>query len=157
MQPGYFALIDMDEKELKADELWVRNRRLLYGESLADAKPFRDADYVLYSIAQTSKRGDWSTLPFYPQYNRVVEEASVPTDENWLSAKANMLSLYQAMMLSPDLIRKQAFALTEKYKAEIKEIHETAVDMAKLGPKRRKRSELDKIRKQSLDILEMEI
>lgn len=155
LQPGYFALIDMDEKQLKADELWVRDRQLLYGKSLADAEPFRHADYVLYSIAQTSERSDVSILPFYSQLDRVVKEASVPTDEGWQSATANMLSLYQTMLLSPDLIRKQACALAEKYKAEIKKIHETAVDNAKLGLRRRKRSELDKIRKQSLDILEM--
>lgn len=57
LEPGYFALIDMDESELNTDELWVRDSRLVYGKSLADAKPFRDADYVLYSIAQTLERG----------------------------------------------------------------------------------------------------
>lgn len=153
LQPDYFALIDMPEEELNAYEMWVRDRRLAYGKSLSDAKPFRDAEYVLYSITQSPKRTDVSTLPFYPQWERVVEEASKPTPANWESAKANMLSLYQTMMLSPDLTRKHSQELTQEYIAEMKEIYKRAVEVAELGPK--ELTELDKIRKQSLDILKM--
>ncbi len=155
LEPSYFALIDMPESELNANELWISERELVYGKSLTDAKPFRNADYVLYSITQTSERSDETTLPFYPQWKRVIKEATVPKEDNWQSAKSNMLSLYQTLMLSPDLTQKQADRLTEKYKAEMKHLHDKAVEMAELGPEEEELSEFDKIRQQSLEILNM--
>src|SRR5436309_885560 len=45
-EPGYFALIHKSENEVAADRLWVRGNRLVQGDSLAAATPYRDADYV---------------------------------------------------------------------------------------------------------------
>ncbi len=155
LEPGYLALIDIPEDQLDLNKLWVRDHQLLFGDGLAGAQPFRKADYVLYSISQTSQRSDEETLPFYPLWKRVVEEASRPKPDNWDSAKSNMLSLYQTMMLSPDLTKNQAFGLTEKYTIEMKKIHEKVVGLSTLGEEKAEPSAFDRIRKQSLDILKM--
>ena len=47
-QPGYFALID--KPGVGAESLWIRDRQLVAGPDLQSAKPYREADFVLYSI-----------------------------------------------------------------------------------------------------------
>src|SRR5579863_4126463 len=97
MTPGYFALVDMPEQELRQKyRLVVRDNRLCYGDSIAGAREFREADYVLLSISSRPNRSDVGSLPFHPLWQRVLKEASVPKQDNWESAKANMLSLYQS-------------------------------------------------------------
>ncbi|OPY72221.1 MAG: hypothetical protein A4E62_00939 [Syntrophorhabdus sp. PtaU1.Bin002] len=157
VHPSHFALIDLPENSLDVDRLWVKNDRLYTGTSKDEAAPFRAADFVLYSVAQSPKRTDETTLPFYPQWERVKEEAAVPKPENWENAKVNMINLYQALILSPDLTRTQAFDLAKFYKTEIKQIHDQAVDMATLGGKKKEKeeSELDRVRGESLEILRM--
>jgi hypothetical protein len=136
--PSYFALIDMPENEISADQLWVRDNQLLQGQTAAAARPFRQADYVLYSITQTSQRNDLSRLPFYPLYERVLSDAVVPEEAIWKRAKANMLTLYQTLVLSPDLTKTQADALNDQYVKEMKTKHDKAVDMSVLGAAKRK-------------------
>lgn len=155
LQPSYFALIDLPESQLNLNQLWVRDNQLLFGSSLEDAKPFRGADYVLYSITQTSGRSDETTLPFYPLWERVIQEATVPEDAKWKSAKANMLTLYQTLVLSPDLTPKQADDLSNKYVTEMKRLHDRVVDMATLGPSERKLSEIDSKLEQAANILDL--
>lgn len=155
VRPVHFALIDLPEESLDVKRLWVKNDRLYSGDKADGATPFRAADFVLFSVVQSSKRTDETTLPFYPQWERVVGEATVPKPANWESAKANMLNLYQSLMLSPDLTRNQAFDLARLYKTEMKRIHEQAVEMATLGGAKREESEFDRIRGESLEILRM--
>jgi hypothetical protein len=136
LRPGYYALIDADEGAVDARQLWVRENALVSGPSLAEARPFRQADYVLYSIAQTAARDDERLLPFYPQYERVLEEATKTKekdDEAWKSASANMVALWQTLVLSPDLIPAQRDALIEGYAAEMKRVRERTLTLGSLG------------------------
>lgn len=156
LKPGYFALIDIPESKLNIQKLWVRERQLVYGKSLKDAKPFRDADYVLYSIAQTPERQDETTLSFYPLWEQVKEEATKPYEENWRNAKTLMSSLCQTMWLSPDLTESQASLLADEYTQKMVVWHERAVRQASLGQEEKSLpSELDKIRSKALAILDM--
>ena len=117
--PSWFALIDQPEGALDPATLWVRNGRLHVGDAADSAKPFRDADFVLYSIGQDAETTELRTLPFYPLWERVVDAATKATnadgDPNWESARADMRSLYQTLTLSPDLTSEQAAALTDRY------------------------------------------
>jgi hypothetical protein len=156
LTPSYFALVNKPEDQLDIDQLWVSNNRLLYGESKEKAKPFRSADFVLYSIAQTSARSDLTTLPFYPLWERVIEEATGPTEENWKSAKSNMLSLFQTMMLSPDLTESHALKLTEEYRTRMKLVRDHALRTVAMGDKKKpKPVELDTVRQKSIEILDL--
>ena len=156
LKPGYFALIN-SESELNPDKLWVRQDQLVYGKNLIDAKPFRDADYVLYSIVQTTERSDVAKLPFYPLWKRVLQDVTDKklTEEKWQSAKVNMASLFQMMRLSPDLVKQQVYKLTQEYRLEMRRCYDETVGIQNLGDKEEEFTELDKIRKESLDILNM--
>ncbi|MCW5319161.1 hypothetical protein GTQ43_37850 [Nostoc sp. KVJ3] len=133
MEPGFFVLIDKPETQLDTNQLWVRDNQLVYGSSPSEAKPFREADYVLYSIVQTSERQDETTLPFYPLYERVKESAFNPSKNSPPQIKANLLNLYQTLFLSPDLTPIQARKLFNSYVAEIKEIYKEAIGIGSLG------------------------
>ena len=156
VRPGYFALINASEGAIKEEDLWVRDRKLLYGSKFETARPFRDADYVLYSITKTPKRDDLSTLPFYPLWERVRKEAMIPKEDPYLNAKANMTILAQDMMLSPDLTEEQANDLADEYSERMKTLHDSAVKRAQRAPGEEvEPSELDRVRSKALSILRL--
>ena len=133
LEPSYFVLIDKPESELKTEQLWVRDNQLVYGATLAEAKPFREADFVLYSIVQTSDRNDITTLPFYPLFERAKEAALQGDDKSWERAKANLLSLHQTLALSPDLTPTQAKQLFSNFLEETRDAYRTAQELGSLG------------------------
>ncbi len=124
--PGYFVLIDAPETSMEIDKLWVRGDKLFYGSTAADAVPFREANYVLYSIETAESREDESLLPFYGQYEQVLKAASLGTERAWKSAKARMHTLYQALIFSPDLIPEQANRLCDQYVEQMKAVYNKA-------------------------------
>lgn len=138
LKPGYFVLINHPETEIDQSKIWVRDDKLCFGDSLSSAKPYRDADYVLYSLAQTEERTDIEMLPFQELWDRVRQDAEQPSENHWKSAKANMMSLYQTLNASPDLTAVQAKALATHYLDEMKENHEFAISINDMeaGPHR---------------------
>jgi hypothetical protein len=130
LEPSYFVLIDgqsddADRPPIDISQLWVKEGRLFKGDS-GPQEEFRDADYLLYSIVKSSRRGDVTSLPFYPLFERAKQEASVPDDNSWIRARSDMLSLYQTLILSPDLTRPHADELGSQYHAELKNVHRQA-------------------------------
>jgi hypothetical protein len=131
--PSFFALIDAADEEVDQNALWVRENRLYQGPSLEESTPFRSADLVLYSIVQTAVRGDERILPFYPLFERVQQSATSTDEADWKRAKADMASLWQTLILSPDLTRPQSRQLATHYRAELDELLAEAKEMTPLG------------------------
>ncbi len=50
-----------------------------------------------------------------------------------MKARANIVSLYQTLLLSPDLTSAQADALAHGYATRMKEVHDRAVRLGRLG------------------------
>ncbi len=133
-RPGYYALIDA--VDVDPQTLWVKERKLYQGSNLKSAKPFRSADYVLYSFSspKDNLRDDTSTLPFNELWERVKKEAASPVeDPDYKNAKILMANLYQNIILSPDLTETQADSLAEELKNRMKAIHERAVALGAMG------------------------
>lgn len=142
--PGYFALLNNSDGKVDPGHLWVKDNRLCYGTSLDKAislqdqgagrnNPLQEIEFVLYSIAQTDDRSDVELLPFYPLWERVQNEATQPGDDHYKSAKANMLSLYQTMTISPDLTEPQAGRLLDEFVQKMQQLHARAADLDALG------------------------
>lgn len=151
--PGYYAMVDLPEEELDPGQLWVKDNRLLRGPNRGEARSIRDADYVLYSVGQSETRSDVASLPFYERRQRVMVEAT----KDFKSAKANMLSLYQDMIVSPDLTENDVKMLYERWIAEMVKHRDRQQRLANLsGDDERKLSRLDEKRSKAHDILELE-
>src|SRR5262249_31046543 len=120
--PGYAALIEAPEQTFDRMQLWVREDQLLYGPNSAQAQPFRQADDILYRVVQTAERSDEVALPFYPLLEQIRKAAAQPDHESWQIANANLVTLYQTLAQSPDLIPMQVDALMERYTTEIKQL-----------------------------------
>jgi hypothetical protein len=132
--PGFFALIDPHDPGFRAERLWVRDRQLLEGDSLATAVPFVGGDFILYSVVSSDRRSDESTLPFYPQYERALAQARHGDENSWLRARADEAALWQSVLASPDLTEPHAEELAESYRAKIRRAHRKAVENGVLGP-----------------------
>jgi hypothetical protein len=155
-RPSYFALIDKPNVDPK--KLWVRENRLVSGNSLEAAKPYREADFVLYGFASPpdNLRDDFDTLPFNETWKQVKKEASSAVeDPNYKNARILMANLYQQIIASPDLTEDQAFALADDYDAQKTKIHEHAKSIGLMGGEGAAGEEKDrqnKIRRLALDI-----
>jgi hypothetical protein len=100
LEPSYHALIS---GKVDLENLKVVGNKLLYknGDRLQD-------DYVLYSIFSSRKREEIRTLDFYKSI-AVLDAASLSNDEKgWERAKSAVITIYQEMIASPDLIGSQA-------------------------------------------------
>jgi hypothetical protein len=152
--PGFFALIDAPGVDPKT--LWVCDQQLMAGDSMQSCRPYRDNDYVLYSIVRPTDnmRSDVDQLGFNELWERVKKEAAVPKDDNYTSAKANMVSLYQSIVLSPDLTFAQANVLADQYADQMSQIHKHAVRFSNLSADETPgaQSPLDCARSKALDV-----
>jgi hypothetical protein len=152
-QPGYFALIDAPQ--VAPETLWVRDRQLVVGPSLKAAEPYRDADFVLYSINSIpdNLRQDYDTLPFNNLWERVKSDASSAKETpNFASALQQMGTLYQTIMLSPDLTDRQKKLLAADYVRQMNEAHEDAKKLGlQAGPG--DQTDLDAMRTRALEIM----
>ena len=123
-KPGYSVLINKDQSTLQESMFWVKNDRLFYGNSLETAVPYREGDYVLYSIMKTTARNDTSTLfsaVWDDVKNYAIKEAFI-SDDKWQIIKSRMFGLQCVLTSSPDLTQPQADILWNDYVAEIKKI-----------------------------------
>ena len=153
--PGYFALIDAPN--VKPETLWVRENQLLHGRDAASAAPYREADFVLYSVvrAPDRKRTDVEQLPFFEMWALVKSEAAKTKPGSWENAKASMSALYQTMVISPDLTDGQVDQLYDEYVARMVRIHERALGIVAFGAEDEKPDPMAEIRRKALDIMKL--
>ena len=121
--PGYFVLINAPEKNYSNAEFFIRNNRLYHGESAASAVPFREADYVLYSILPADSRSDIDVLPFNKQFQDLQSFIAGMMDigeEEKKLINARVFALQDSLRMSPDLTRGQVEELIAEYRSEIK-------------------------------------
>lgn len=118
---GYHALVNRDERDMDAERLFVVGRRLMKGKDMASAKPYRDADYVLYSIVPSTERTDEDQFSFYPTWKEAQKLAASLNAEAWKSAWVRYLICREDIMGSPDLIEAHKDALDRRFQGELGE------------------------------------
>lgn len=116
---GYYALINQDEADIREDRFFVVGRRLMRGKDMASATPFRDADYVLYSVVPSTERTDEDQFSFYPTWKEALKMASNLDPDAWKSAWVRYYLCREAIMGSPDLIETHKEALDERFQSEL--------------------------------------
>ena len=84
------------------------------------------------------------------------QEAASSDENSWKRAKADLLALYQTLVLSPDLTAKQADQLNAGYITEVKHLHEQALALESFGPSEGgPPSEVNAKLEQAVDILNL--
>ena len=149
---GYFVLINSPEGSIDPSHLWIKGNRLYFGKSASDSKPFRDADYTLYSILHDDSRSDISELPFFPLWAEVVRDANDGAANN---AEVNMSSFTQSLLSSPDLTFKHALLLVEEFRKNLDIIKNLKPKEDKRGSESEVKKRLDEIRSISLERLKI--
>jgi hypothetical protein len=134
LQPGFFALIDADEKDVDADSLSVVEGRLKDGNGKA-AAGFRRTDFVLYSLRVLEQRTDVAELAFYELFKKAQVAAASPEEGDWKRAKAGLVTLHQEMLMSPDLTWQQVQELLGEFQHQLEASHKAAGSFT-LGAKR---------------------
>lgn len=130
---SYILLIDRPERELNTREFWVINNKLYTGSSPSSVVPYEATDFVLVSLRKTTERDDIQSLPFYPMWEQAVKEATLPYEGHWKLAKASLASLYQAMVLSPDLTEDHVTTLRGHFIELLQQRRQEAVELSSLS------------------------
>jgi len=125
-KPGFFALINKDENEVNPDEFFVIDKKLHFGSTLDTAKPYREDDYVLYSIVSSVERNDVELLPFYDQFTslqKIISDMGIQIgddEKNILNGK--LFSLIDTVRMSPDVVREQVEQIILEFRTDIKKM-----------------------------------
>lgn len=109
-RPSYFTMIR--DPQVDKTKFWVKEDRLHYGKIAKSAKPYVDADYILFSIRCIDKREDISTFPFFKYYKEAVQKVWEKKD-----AEADVLlsRFLTELAISPDFTSQHRFTLVESY------------------------------------------
>jgi hypothetical protein len=133
LEPGFFALIDADVKDVDENRLGVVKGRLCADASLPSSG-FRKANFLLYSLRVVERRNDVEELPFYSLFKTALQSAATTEEGGWDRAKAQLATLFQEMLTSPDLTFDQVCELVKSYKAQFAEVRDVAQHLV-LGAK----------------------
>lgn len=149
LEPTYYALVDTvvgvdaDAGQIDPSKCWVRNERLYYTNEQGKTEPYRDHDFILFSIAQGDKRTDERTLPFYPRWETTQDLAAQPGTHFWDEAKAQFNTLKRDLLNSPDLTQLDSKRLREQYLTLLKQRHQETIEEGQLAPQRLSDSEAE--------------
>jgi len=131
---SYVIVINRPEQDVDLEKMWVVNNKLYVGERRDNLVPYSESDFVLLSLRRATERDDIDQLPFYPLWEQALKDATIPEDAHWKLAKASLASLYQAMVLSPDLTETQVTSLRDRFIEVIQKRRREAIELASLGP-----------------------
>lgn len=148
--PGSFALI-APTATVDPDRLRVANGELM--ESIdGRLRPFRGADYVLYSLDRAEPEDvDITRLPLHRQWLTVLDEANMAsTAEIWESAKVNLSALIRMAFQSPDLTYEHAEKLEQEWVAKAMQRRDRARQRGSMGGEP---AQQDDVRDRSLAVL----
>ena len=103
--PGYFVMIDKSNADWNANNFFIKQNRLYYGNDAATAKAFREDEYVLFSVTKSEERSDIKLLPVYQSYKKILEELKVKevSQDHKDKIKDMLRVLNIEMQASPDL------------------------------------------------------
>ncbi|WP_373521635.1 hypothetical protein [Aquiflexum sp.] len=145
---GYRVLINALEGKFDPSKFFVKNNSLFYGNSIDESQPYRENDYILYSILKTSYRDDIDILPFHHQYMELQKLISgmfeLSAEERKL-INGKLFSLQDNIRMSPDLIRPQIIEQINTYRQDLKQMIDSRQPLSgSKGLKEEKQDEWEK-------------
>jgi hypothetical protein len=120
-EPGYYVMIDKSNNNWNAADFSVdKNNRLLYNN-----QPFREDEYILFSITKTTERNDYMALPVYKQYDEIrayAQGIAEVSESEKMKIKEMLRVLSFEMYRSSDLITADAERLINQFFEELKKM-----------------------------------
>ncbi len=117
-EPGFHALLDVDEKNVDPERFFIKDSRL-HERVNGGLQPYRGSDFLLFSVRQGTARNDERLLSFYPLWETTQDLAAKPDPHYWQEAKANFNALKRAMLASPDLTQPDYKRLLASWLGEL--------------------------------------
>jgi hypothetical protein len=114
-RPGYVAHANAAERTFEAATLWVKDGRLVRGETAQSATPFADADYCLLRIDRVAQRSDYVTLPFHRSWTDAKKSLFAGNADG---AHRAFVNLVREVSISPDLTTEHRYRLMQAYTAQ---------------------------------------
>jgi hypothetical protein len=112
-RPKRVALIGGDA-QVPSDLVVAENRlRHRTGEA------YTGGDFVLYTVWGADTFESETRFGFYPLVEKMYESAAAGDDTSWERTKSTLITIYQQMLISPDLTSTDADRLFDQYKGEI--------------------------------------
>jgi hypothetical protein len=108
--PGYYVMIDKSTVEWEPGNFFVKENQLFIGKDQASAVPFRNDEYVLYSITRSDTRSDIKLLPIWQSYKKILDALKVPEVSQELKdrVKGMLRVLNVEIRESPDFTQPHA-------------------------------------------------
>jgi hypothetical protein len=119
---GYAALIAPPATDV--GYLSIRDRRLFIQDN-DKLVPYRNSDYVLFSVVGQPSRGDEGVFPFFSLKTEALK-ALWEGDEGVKRGKALLIAAYQQMRTSPDITATEAGLLFDDWLREFQAEQELA-------------------------------
>jgi hypothetical protein len=127
-----FCLLSSHVPDVDFSSLQVRNGQLIDPLSATGEQHGAPRDYILYSINSAPRRADETTLSFHPLYKQ-ARDAIFSGKEGWTRARSILLTLYQHMLNSDDLVPGETEELFQKFKNELVAIKTRREEVAVLS------------------------
>jgi hypothetical protein len=121
LRTGFYAILT-PPVPTHPDKLCVRDRRLHTSGAAGtrDRTPYRESDFVLLGISGSEVRGDDSLLPFNDLKMDAMRALWDGADGVEI-AKANLIAAYQQMRTNPDVTKREASMLFDRWLIEFEE------------------------------------
>jgi hypothetical protein len=111
---GYYAYANAAERTVDPATLWVKDDRLVRGDTAPSATPFADADSCL-RIDRMSQRSDYVTSPFHRSWVE-AKRSLFAGDED--GARRAFVNLVRDVSVSTDLTTEHRCRLMQAYTAD---------------------------------------
>jgi hypothetical protein len=143
------VLLNLPEHTLDAavrQKFWVKEGRLFWGERAESARPYLEADFLLFEIRPVRERGDYTTFDFHTINWQDTLKALWDGSEEIARQKLRLTAA--ALVQCGDIVRPQRNALLVMYKRLFDEdlsryqemlgepVHRSAAEWHEIGAKR---------------------
>lgn len=107
-QSGIYVGISAPATEVKLNELWLKEGKLVRGGDPIVAKPYVDYDYMILEVERRASRNDWPSLPkiadFNEQFAAIMRDAALDVKGKRARLRDCWPQFQQALNESPHLI-----------------------------------------------------
>lgn len=124
LMSGYHVALDSSEADVDFDRLWLRDGRLVAGNSPETAQPYDAHDYMVLQIERRASRDDWSGLPgidgFDERFSDIIASGTLDVAQKKEALRDVWPEFSEAVHRSRDLISKDKERIAASVAADLK-------------------------------------